>query len=369
MIPALLAATALAGSVALTGDSAGGVSLVSRQLPEGAAVVTVPPPWPARATPSRVAPAPAVATSVPPPAPPPPTTTAAAPHPTPRRSIFPLFRIGPRPAPTPIATPMVWSAPASTRDAPHGVLTATQRALHREVAMRLPVVVEETFAELRRALRAGEPITEAAVVSFIEERLRRDGLVAPARPVVVSGAKTAQHDFAGGTQRRIAEGDLVLLEIVARRDAPDAVHARVSWVAFAGRKHEIPKRAQRAWTLAREARDAALQKLASRVESGRSVTGDELDEWVRRVIRRAKTSARYAHAAGISLGMEAVGTGAEIRRGETRALADGACWSLRVGLYHEKELGVRTETDFCIEGRRVDVTTGVRQREIRPLLE
>lgn len=349
MTLALLAATALAGSVALTGDSAGGVSLVSRELPQGPAVITVPPPWPAR-TPFAAA-------------------SKGRPAPTPRPSLFPLIRIGPRASPTPVSTPTLWSAPTGTRDAADGMLTEAQRATHREAAARLPIIVEETFAEIRRALLAGEPLTEAAVAAFVEQRLLRDGLVGPGKPVVVSGTKTSSHDFAGGTQRRISEGDLLVLEIVARRNAPDAVHARVTWTAFAGRKHEIPKRAERAWNLVRDSRDRALEKLTARVERGAAVTGEELDEWARRVVRRAKTSALWKHASGISLGMEPVGTGAEIRRGEKRPLADGGCWSLRPGLYHERELGVRTEIDFCVTGRNVEITTGIPQREIRPLLD
>jgi Xaa-Pro dipeptidase len=263
--------------------------------------------------------------------------------------------------PTPSATP----GPA----APDGALTARQIALHKEAAVRLAIVVEETFAEVRRASLANERVSEAGLVAFIATRLSRDGLVTERRPLVSAGANGSYPDHPGGTDNAITPGQVLLVDVIAKKDDPDAVYARTTWTAYTGTKAQIPARVDRVWKMVRDSREAAIARIADRVAAGKPVTGDEVDQTARTVIRKHKHAPWFQHAAGESLGTGLTGTGAALRAGEKRALAVDTCFTLRPAVYYPAEFGVRTEVDLCITKAGVDVTTGIRQREIRPLFD
>ena len=253
------------------------------------------------------------------------------------------------------------------REAP-GV--ADPMVLHRHAARRLTIIVEEAFAEIRRALTAEEAITEAAVVAFIEQRFARDGLVAGHPPRVAAAAHGSYPDHAGGTSSPIRRGDVVVVELMARRNSPGAVHARTSWTAFAGTKEEIPQRVARVWQIVKDAREAALGLVRERIDAGATVTGAEVDAAARSAIRRAKHGSWFLHPAGRALGPTPAAEGPSLAAGETRALAAGRCFALHPAIYYPGEFGMRTEVSFCVTRQGApEVTTGVRQVEIRPLLE
>lgn len=235
--------------------------------------------------------------------------------------------------------------------------------------MRLGIVIEETFAEVRRAFLANERVSEAGLVAFIAKRLARDGLVTERRPLVSAGSNGSYPDHPGGTDNAITPGQVLLVEVMAKRDDPDGVYARTTWTAFTGTKTQIPARVDRVWKMVRDSREAAIERLGDRIAAGKPVTGEEIDQAARAVIRKQKHAPWFQHAAGESLGTGLLGTGAALRAAETRLLVAGTCFSLRPAVYYPAEFGVRTEVDLCLTEKGVEITTGVRQREIRPLFD
>lgn len=250
--------------------------------------------------------------------------------------------------------------------APDGVLTPAQLALHKEAAARLTVIVEETFAEMRRALLANERVTEAGLIAFVAQRLSRDGLVTERRPIVAAGSNGSYPDHMGGSDVAIGRAQVVLVDVMAKKDGPDGVYARTTWVAFTGKKAEIPARVERVWKMVRDAREGALEEMR---RGGAGMRAGDADLAARRVIKKQKHAPWFQHGAGESLGGALAGSGAPIRADEPRKLAANACWALRPAVYYPAEFGVRSEVSVCIVAGGVEVTTGVRQREIRPLLD
>lgn len=294
---------------------------------------------------------------------------AATPMPTPAPAT-PVVADTPPPTPTPpplvnVPTPVHTPSPA----APDGVLTAKQIALHKEAAARLGIIVEETFAEIRRALHANEKPTEAGVVAFIAERLARDRLVTEKRPLVSAAANASYPDHPGGTDQAIVQGQVLLIDVMAKRDDPDGVYARTTWTAFVGKKAEIPARVDKVWKMVRDAREAAISRAGDRIAAGKPVSGEDVDVAARTVIKRAKHGPWFQHSAGVSLGGSLAGTGLSLSTGEKRPIPADTCYALRPAVYYPAEFGVRTEISVCVTGGALEITTGIRQREIRPLLE
>lgn len=312
-----------------------------------------------------------------------PPAPVVSPSPSPSASATPAPTPDPRPPPPPLVDAAsrdaradnlsVVNVPAPTTTpapaAPDGKLTAKQIALHKEAAARLAIIVEESFAEVRRAFRANERLSEAGLVAFVAQRLARDGLVTERRPLVSAGPNGSYPDHPGGTDNALLPGQVVLIEVTAKKDDPDGVYARTTWTAFTGTRAQIPARVQRVWNMVRDAREAALERLGDRITAGEPVTGEEVDEAARRVIRKKKHAPWFQHSAGESLGTALAGTGAALRAAETRPIAPDTCFTLRPAVYYPAEFGVRTEVDVCVTAAGVDVTTGVRQREIRPLFD
>ena len=302
------------------------------------------------------------------------TVVVATPSPAPSAAATPVATpvLADTPPPTPTPPPLVnVPTPSHTPapSAPDGVLTTKQIALHREAATRLGLIVEETFAEIRRALLAGEKPTEAGVVAFVSTLLARDKLVTEKRPLVSAGPNGSYPDHPGGTDQVLATGQVLLVEIVAKKDDPDGVYARTTWTAFAGKKVEVPARVEKVWKMVRDAREAAISRAADRVAAKKAVSGDDVDVAARTVIKRAKHGPWFQHSAGVSLGATLPGAGLSLSTGEKRAIAADTCYALRPAVYYPAEFGVRTEISFCVTGGAFEITTGIRQREIRPLLD
>lgn len=265
----------------------------------------------------------------------------------------------------------------STSGAP--TLSEAQIAQHREAAERLHVIVEEVFAETARRFRAGDPPTPSQLQIFIENAYGRDELVAFERPVIARGIHSADPNFENAppmpgddSATPLREGDLLLVNVFARLDVPDAIHADITWMAFVGRTAAIPPRVQKVWTMVAAARDAALATLRDRLRVGRPVTGEELDEAARRVVRKARHEPWYLHPTGHALGAgeQLFGAGANLKRGDTRPILPGTCFTIEPGVYYPNEFGVRSEIDVCVTRKNAaEVTGGVSQRAIRALLD
>lgn len=256
-----------------------------------------------------------------------------------------------------IATP---ATPVSSADAV---------ALHREAAKRLDLIVEATLANLSAHLKAGMPITEAQTADYVRGTFAREGLVTEEAPLVVFGPRTADPTAAGNGSRALARGDLVLLEIAAKRDAPGAIYADVTWIAFAGRTAEIPPAVVRAWSTVREARDRTVAALEDAMRAKQTPTGADLDHVARSFVGRARHAPRvtYPHATGHSLGTHDLGAAPNLSRGEARALVPFECVTVEPAMYYPGKFGLRSGVDVCLAPGSAEVSSSIVQREIRAL--
>lgn len=266
----------------------------------------------------------------------------------------------------PVLTTGTAGAAASTRDA---TLTAREIELHEATSLRLYLVVEETFAEISKRLRAGAAVGEADVVAFLESVLARDGLVHAGRPSVAVNAHAVDPLFeaTAATSTALRPGDVVVVDVWAKR--PGGAYANLVWTAWVGRKADVPKNVATAWRAVRDARDRAVAHLRADPDA----TGEALDAVARKVVRKAKLERFYLRATARPLGADdPFANGPIAKEGETRrVLAPSSCLAIEPGIYRAGEFAARTAATVCrsADGKTVETTTVPLQRDLRPLLD
>jgi Xaa-Pro aminopeptidase len=251
-------------------------------------------------------------------------------------------------------------------------LESSQLESHRRAAALVRRVVDETFAEIARAISSGAPVSEYSMQQFVLARFAADGLVADDPPIVAVNANAARPHFepSSAADTQIRRGDLVLLDLWAKEPGAASIYADLTWMAYAGER--VPEEYARVFAIVAEARDAVVDFIHARVSAGEPVRGEEADRVARGVIERAGFAEQFVHRTGHSIGREVHGTGANLDSLEThdhRTLIDRTCFSVEPGIYLPGRFGVRSELDMTIEDGRAEVSAAPPQHEIVPLLK
>jgi Xaa-Pro aminopeptidase len=136
-------------------------------------------------------------------------------------------------------------------------------------------------------------------------------------------------------------------------------------MAFVGR--HPPTRVEEVWSAVRDARDAAIGLIRSRWAAGEPVSGFEVDDAAREVIRSRGFGDHFIHRTGHSIDRDLHGSGPNIDNLETRdtrRLIDGVGFSIEPGIYLAGELGFRTEVDVYMAPSGPEVTTPFPQHDL-----
>ncbi|MGH7254918.1 MAG: M24 family metallopeptidase, partial [Nitrospirales bacterium] len=246
-----------------------------------------------------------------------------------------------------------------------------QLASHRHAAEGLRRIVDEAFAHVRRTVVEGRSLTEYGLQQFILERIAAHGLITGSPPIAAANAHSADPHYTPGPDGAfpIQPGDLVLIDLWAKRPEPGAVYADITWTGYVG--DTVPARHHEVFTVVREARDAALEFVRLGVEEGQFPCGWEVDAACRRVIEDAGYGHQFLHRTGHSIGEEVHGNGANIDNLETqdaRRLIPRTCFSIEPGVYLTGEFGIRSELDVYVADHEVQVFGQPIQTEVIPLL-
>jgi Xaa-Pro dipeptidase len=251
------------------------------------------------------------------------------------------------------------------------VLTPAQLAGHRRAAAGLREIVDETFAEISRRLRNHLACTEYTMQRFVLGRIAAHNLHTDEAPIVAVNANAANPHFSPVEEKDtpVRRGDLVLLDLFAKERDEDSIYGDLTWMGSVGDR--VADDHARVFRLVAEARDAAVTLVQSRVGEGRPVSGEEADRAAREVIEAAGYGGEFVHRTGHSIGREVHGTGCNLDSLETRdhrMLIDRTCFSVEPGIYLAGRFGVRSELDMTIEDGRAEISGGMPQHDIIPIL-
>jgi Xaa-Pro aminopeptidase len=233
---------------------------------------------------------------------------------------------------------------------------------HRRASDALYRIKDRAFEFVHQARRDSRAITEMDVQNAMVGWFEQEGLVTDAPPVVAAQENAGNPHYMPTTakHRGIGDGEVVLLDLWGKLPSPGAVFADITWVGFTAAQPGEPY--VRAFTAARDARDAAVALVEKAVAEGRELRGFEVDRACRAVIERAGFGAEFIHRTGHSLGTEVHGNGVHMDDYEThdeRRLIPGTGFTIEPGVY-TKAFGVRTEINMFI-GEREAKVTGPRQ--------
>jgi Xaa-Pro aminopeptidase len=250
------------------------------------------------------------------------------------------------------------------------VWTPAQKAQHDRAATALRQIINEAWAQIAKATRAGEFIDERIVQEQCGRRAEELGLVKDLPIVAVNANAANPHYFPLGPRSTpIKRGDLVLIDITGKLREPNAVQADITWIAVVDDK--VPERFEKIWTIVAAARDAAVEFIRARAASGQLPLGCEVDDVARGVITKAGYGPQFLHRTGHSIDLEVHGNGTHMDNFETRDerhLVPHTCFSIEPGIYLEGDFGIRSEVDVYLDGMTPVITGGPAQKEIIPIL-
>ena len=238
---------------------------------------------------------------------------------------------------------------------------------HRAASAHLYAIKDRAFALIRDRARDGG-LTEYGVQQEMAAWFTEADLVTDCPPVVAAGPSSGNPHYlpTAEAHRPIGTDTVVLLDLWGKLDRPGAVYADITWVGYTGAM--VPPAVAERFSVAREARDAAVALVEQRVAEGALLAGWEVDRAARDVIDAAGWGARFIHRTGHSLGEEVHGNGVHMDDYEThdeRRLLPGTGFTIEPGIYLD-DFGVRTEINMYV-GRTAAEVTGPRQDAIVPL--
>jgi len=251
------------------------------------------------------------------------------------------------------------------------VWTPEQLGMHTEAAVKMQKVILETFAEIKRRVNENVPTTENDVQQFMMKRYGEEGLNPSPMIVAVNANAASPHYFPRtGKGAEIKRGDLVLIDTVTKiANKPRAPAADLTWVGYVG--ETVPEEYSQVWKIVFNAQQSALKAVRDAFKSGKPITGAQVDDVSRGVIRKAGYADQFLHRTGHSIGEEGHGNGANIDNLETRdsrRLIPGTAFSIEPGIYLEGKFGIRSEIDVYINGTDV-IVTAPHQTEIVAIMK
>jgi Xaa-Pro aminopeptidase len=254
------------------------------------------------------------------------------------------------------------------------VLTADQIASHSAAQRAIDLILVGAWAEIARCLRppsggAGRTgdLSEYDLVVWLQEALRREGLVWENGPDVSVNANTSDSHYEPTADRAapIREGDFLLIDIWGRLDSPSSIYYDVTWTGVIGR--EPSKKEQLVFDTVRRARDAAITVVEQAFAQNHSIRGFEADDAARSVIRDAGFGDFFVHRTGHNIAHEIHGSGAHLDNLEThdvRRILPHTCFSVEPGIYLP-EFGVRSEINMITAPGKAWVTGRIQQELVR----
>lgn len=250
------------------------------------------------------------------------------------------------------------------------VMTESQVAGHFEAARMLRDAVDRTFAWVRRRVASSVATTEYDIQCFLVDLFAAGGFVADHPPIVSVNEHAGQPHYSPGPHGSspVRRGDLLLIDIWAKKNTPDAIYADITWTAFLDAR--VPQRHREVFDAVLAGRDAAASFVVEAVASGRPVKGWEVDDVARDVITTRGFGQYFTHRTGHNLGYDVHGNGAHLDHLETiddRHLIAGTAFTIEPGIYLP-EFGIRSEINLYIRGSEAIITGPPIQTDLPALL-
>ena len=244
--------------------------------------------------------------------------------------------------------------------------TGDELAGHRRAAEQLRDIALAGFQQVRTWREKGERTTEMKLQQWVLQAFEHARLFTDHPPIVGVDAHAANphYETAGGPETEILPNQVLLLDLFAGV-AIDTVYADQTWMCWTGA--EVPAEVAKVWNVVRDARDQAVATLRDKWREGWPVTGGDLDDAARGVVKRAGYGEWFVHRTGHSIDKELHGSGPHLDNYEThddRRLLPGVGFSVEPGIYLTGRFGVRSEINVVLHDSGPEVTPKEPQQEL-----
>lgn len=210
-----------------------------------------------------------------------------------------------------------------------------------EKIQRAAQITDEAGDSVFAKMRSG--VTEAEVALMLGSLIGELGGT-PAFPSLVQSGPNSSMPHLPPSNRKLAQGDFVLVDFGAALDGYNADTTRMAVVGKPSAKH-------------REIHDVVLRAHDAAIDAVRAgVTSGDIDAAARQVIEAAGYGPQFIHRVGHGLGLE-VHEDPSLDPGSTTVLEAGMVFTIEPGVYVPDFGGVRIEDDVLVEERGCRVLT------------
>ena len=242
--------------------------------------------------------------------------------------------------------------------------TPEQLETHLEARRRVDRVREAAFQMVVERLQNGAEVREIDMKKFVLDGFAKAGMITDHGPIVGvnSNASNPHYEPTEAANSPIRLGDLLLLDLWAKLDRPDAVYYDITWTHFLGATP--PDDMQRVFDAVTGARDAAIKRVTSGVASGHPLCGYEVDDAARGYIESRGFASYFTHRTGHSIGQDVHGNGANMDNFENhdeRRVSPWTCFSIEPGVYLP-DFGVRSEVNMFVGEGEARVTGAIQRK-------
>ena len=223
---------------------------------------------------------------------------------------------------------------------------------HIRAGQVMQMVKDSAFKEIARRIKVGNNPTEYEIHRFMLDIMAENNMLCEDGPIVAVNEHAGDPHFEPTEENShlIKDGDLVLLDLWAKKNEPGAIYYDITWMGYVGTS--IPQHIDDIFQIIRKARDTAHYMVKESFAQGKTIHGWEVDDACRKVIIEAGYGEYFIHRTGHNIAEEVHGNGAHIDNLETkdeRRILPGTCFSVEPGIYMpDKFLGFRTEIDVYI---------------------
>jgi Xaa-Pro aminopeptidase len=183
--------------------------------------------------------------------------------------------------------------------------------------------------------RLGEGPTEAEVALELEWQMRRLGAEGPSFETIVASGPNGAMPHHRAADRRIADGDLVVLDFGA---LVDGYHSDMTRTVMIGEPSDTQARM---YDVVREAQAAGVAAVKAGAEAS------AVDDACRSVIREAGWDEAFLHATGHGVGLD-IHEPPRVARTADAMLSDGQVVTVEPGVYLAEHGGVRIEDTVVV---------------------
>ena len=205
-------------------------------------------------------------------------------------------------------------------------------------------IAQKAFLEMMNFIKAGR--TEREVAAYLEYKMKSLGAEGPSFDTIIASGYRSAMPHGVASNKVIEEGDLIVVDFGCIYDGYVSDITRV--VSVGEPTDEM-----------RKVHSIVLNAQREAIENAKNgMRGDEIDNFARRYIERARYGDKFGHGLGHGIGLE-VHEAPRVSKLSKDIIKKGMVFTIEPGIYLEGKFGVRIEDDVVMEKDRVRVLTSL----------